>query len=176
MALLSNDKVNEKTSNSNNIIIGNPDSKLKIRIVSSPFCGHCKEAHKIIEEILNVYKDKVCFELHFNFNTSKSNEKSKKVHEKLIQIYFSEGQTVFMKALHNWFENKNESKLMSIETSQINDLKVNEILFEQFSWNQVNSINYTPAIIINNHLFPKEYDRNELIYFINELEDDTDLS
>lgn len=176
MALQSNDKVDEKISNSNNIILGNPEAKLKIRIVSSPFCGHCKEAHKIIEEILNLYKDKVCFDLHFNFDISKNDEKSKRVHQKLIQIYLSEGQNIFMKALHSWFENKEESKLLSIPTSQINDLKINEILFEQFSWNQENKINYTPAIIINNYLFPKEYQRNELIYFINELEDDTSFS
>lgn len=175
-ALLSNDKVNEKISNSKNIFLGNPEAKLKIRIVSSPFCGHCKEVHEIIEEILNLHKDKVCFDLHFNFDISKSNEKSKKTHHKLVQIYLYEGQNIFMKALHNWFENKDESKLMSIETSQVNDLKINKILFEQFSWNYENSINYTPAIIINNHLFPKEYDRNELIYFINDLEDDTDFS
>ena len=56
------------------------------------------------------------------------------------------------------------------------NLKINEILYEQFSWNQKNKITYTPAIIINNHLFSKEYDRNDLIYFINDLEDDTEFS
>jgi protein-disulfide isomerase len=169
MALLASDTVNDKGNSSNNILLGNPDAKLKITIVSSPFCGHCKKAHKIIEKILDLHKDKVCFDLHFNFDASKNNEKSKRVHQKLVQIYFSEGQYVFMKSLHNWFENKDEDKLLSNLTSQINDLKINEILNQQFSWNQENKIAYTPVIIINNHLFPKEYDRNDL-------EDDEDFS
>lgn len=176
MALLASDTVNEKISISNNIFLGNPEAKLKITIVSSPFCGHCKKAHKIIEEIVASHKDKVCFDLHFNFDASKNDEKSKIVHQTLIQIYFSEGQNVFMKALHNWFENKEEDKFILKSTSKITDLKTNEILNQQFSWNQENKLTYTPAIIINNHLFPKEYDRNDLIYFINDLEDDADFS
>ena len=175
MVLLSSDKVNEKIIISSNILLGNPEAKLKITVVSSPFCGHCKEMHKIIDEILELHKDKICFDLHFNFDGSKSDEKSKRVHQKLVQIYFSEGQDVFMKALHNWFENKEENKLLLNLTSKITDLRINEILYEQFSWNQENKITYTPAIIINNYLFPKEYDRNDLIYFINDLEDDADF-
>ena len=175
MALLASETVNEEKITSNNILLGNPEAKLKIRIISSPFCGHCKEMHEIMGEILELHKDKVCFDLHFNFDKTKSDEKSKRVHQKLVQIYFSEGQNAFIKALHNWFENKEEDKLVSNLTSQINDLKINEILNQQFSWNQENKIAYTPAIIINNQLFPKEYHRNDLIYFINDLEDDTDF-
>jgi protein-disulfide isomerase len=176
MALSASDTVNKKISISNNIFLGNPEAKLKITIVSSPFCGHCKEAHKIIEEILDLHKDKVCFDLNLNFDASKNDEKSKRVHQKLVQIYFNEGQEIFIKALHDWFENKEEDKLTLKATSKITDLKTNEILYEQFSWNKENKITYTPAIIINNHLFPNEYDRNDLIYFINDLEDDEDFS
>ena len=175
MALLASDTVNEKTITSNNLLIGNPEAKLKIKIVSSPFCGHCKEMHKIMGEILELQKDKVCFDLHFNFDTLKNDEKSKRVHQKLVQIYFSEGQIAFIKALHDWFENKDVDKLLLDSSSTIEDLKINELLNQQFSWNQENKITYTPAIVINNHLFPKEYDRNDFIYFINDLEDDTDF-
>jgi thiol-disulfide isomerase/thioredoxin len=84
MALLASDIVSEKTNTSNNIVLGNPDAKLKITIVSSPFCGYCKEAHKIIEEIVDLHRDKVCFDLHFNFDASKNDEKSKRVHQKLV--------------------------------------------------------------------------------------------
>ena len=176
MALLSSDVVTEKTSTFNSILLGNPEAKLKIKVVSSPFCGHCKEMHKIMQEILDSCKDNICFDLHFNFDPSSDNEKLKRVHKKLVQIYFSEGQYTFIKALHDWFENLDEDVLLLNSTFQVNDLKINEILYEQFSWNMKNKINYTPAIIINNYLFPNEYDRNDLIYFINDLEDDGDFS
>jgi catabolite regulation protein CreA len=76
--------------------------------------------------------------LHFNFDVSRGDEKSKRVHQKLVQIYFSEGQHTFIKALHNWFENRDEEALSSNLTSQINVLKINEVLHEQFSWNMEN--------------------------------------
>ncbi|WP_395056088.1 vitamin K epoxide reductase family protein, partial [Flavobacterium sp.] len=88
MALLASDTVNEKISISNNIFLGNPEAKLKITIISSPYCGHCKEAHKIIKEILDLHNDNICFNIHFNFDASKNDEKSKRVHQKLVQIYF----------------------------------------------------------------------------------------
>lgn len=177
MTLLASDTVKNKTYTSNSILLGNPEAKLKITIVSSPFCGHCKEMHKIIEEILELHRGKVCFDLHFNFDASKNvdDEKLRRIHQKLAQIYFSEGQDAFTKALHNWFENKEEDKLALKLTSKMTDLKINEILYEQFSWNKENKITYTPAIIINNHFFPNEYDRNNLIYFINDLEEDNDF-
>lgn len=172
MALLASDKIENKTLVSGNILLGNPEAHLKIVVVSSPFCGHCKEAHKIIEDILDRFPDRVCFDMRFNFNMEKNDEKSMRTHQKLVRIYFDEGQDSFKKAIHNWFENKDETQLISKEASSINDLKINELLYEQFTQNQENSINYTPAIIINNYLFPKEYDRNDLIYFISELEED----
>jgi thiol-disulfide isomerase/thioredoxin len=172
MALLASDKTNYKTSASANILLGNPVAKLKIIVVSSPFCGHCKEAHKIIEEVLERFADKVCFDIRFNFNIEKSDEKSMILHQKLVRIYFDEGQDSFVKALHNWFENKDETKLISKETPSLSHLKINELLYEQYTSNQENNIAFTPAIIINNYIFPKEYDRNDLIYFINNLEDD----
>jgi hypothetical protein len=176
MALLASDVVNEKIITSKSILLGNPEAKLKIKIVSSLFCGHCKEMHNIMEEIVDSHKDKVCFDLHFNFDVSRGDEKSKLVHQKLVQIYFSEGQYTFIKTLHNWFENRDEEAFSSNLISQINELKINEVLHEQFSWNMENNINYTPAIIINNHLFPNEYDRNDLIYFINDLGDDENFN
>jgi protein-disulfide isomerase/uncharacterized membrane protein len=175
MALLSSNKVNEKIINSSTILLGNPKAKLKITIVSSPFCGYCKEMHKIVEEILELHKDKVCFDLHFNFDDSGNNEKAKRVHQKLIQIYFSDGQDAFRRVIHDWFENKEEDKLVLKSTATIEDLKIKELLDEQFFWNKENKITFTPAIIINNHLFPNEYDRNDLIYFINDLEYDPEF-
>lgn len=176
MALVASDQVIEKTTTTNNIVLGNPDAKLKITIVSSPFCGHCKEAHKIIEEILELHQDNICFNLHFNFDASKNDEKSKRVHQKLVQIYFTEGQNAFLNALHDWFENKDEEQIMLKSISKISDLSINEILNQQFTWNQENKISYTPAIIIGKYVFPKDYNRNELIYFINDLVDDEYLS
>ncbi|MDX6187828.1 vitamin K epoxide reductase family protein [Flavobacterium sp. Fl-318] len=175
MALLDSRTIESKDNTSNSIVLGNPEARLKITVVSSPFCGHCKNAHEIIDEILKRYNDKVSITIQFNYNPKFSDEKSLIVHQKLIRLFLEKGQDAFVKALHIWFEEKNIDKLDSPDTSVCSDLKIDELLHEQFQWNQENKLTFTPAIIINGYLFPKQYDRNDLIYFINDLEDDDEF-
>ena len=53
--------------------------------------------------------------------------------------------------------------------------RINEILESQFIWNKKNELTFTPAIIINGYHFPDEYERNDLLYFINELVEDEQI-
>lgn len=172
MALLSSDKVDDKPIISGSIVLGNPDAKLKIIVVSSPFCGHCKDVHESIENILGRYSDIVSIEIRFNFNHEFLDERSKVIHQRLVRAYFENGQITFMKVLRDWFENKDIEQLIYKEMNSLIDMKTNEILHEQFLWNKDNSITFTPAIIINGYHFPVQFDRGDLIYFINELVDD----
>jgi hypothetical protein len=80
-----------------------------------------------------------------------------------------------MKVLHNWFEDNDENKLDNIVLEEKNELKINETLEEQFKWNQENEFYYTPILVVNQYIFPKEYDRNYLIHFINDLSVDEDF-
>ncbi|MBZ4042604.1 thioredoxin domain-containing protein [Flavobacterium hibisci] len=153
------------------IILGNPDAILKIIVVTSPFCGFCKVVHEVIEEIIDKYSEKVCFQIYFNFNNNSNDNESKMIHHKLMSIYFNQGSKVFMKALGDWYNKKNEIKI--IGDSVINsNLNLDLILEKQFEWCQLNGINYTPAIIIRGYLLPKQYDKKDLIYFINDLSED----
>lgn len=173
--LLVSDKTNYQSLSSGNVIVGNENAPLKITLVTNPFCGYCKEAHAIIEEILKKHKDSLCVDFRFNFNVEDCNDQFEKVHQKLIQIYFDNGQETFLKALHLWFEKRDESQLIVSEKSTITHGKISKILQEQYLMNQVNKISFTPAIIINQYQFPKMYDRTELVYFINDLVEDEDF-
>jgi protein-disulfide isomerase len=173
--LLVSDKTNYQSLSSGNVIVGNENAPLKITLVTNPFCGYCKEAHTIIEEILKKHKDSLCVDFRFNFNVEDCNDQFEKVHQKLIQIYFDNGQETFLKALHLWFEKRDESQLIVSEKSTITHGKISKILKEQYLMNQVNKISFTPAIIINQYQFPKMYDRTELVYFINDLVEDEDF-
>lgn len=174
-SLLVSDKTNYQTLSSGNLVVGNENANLKITLVSNPFCGHCVAAHTVIEEILKKHKDTVCVDFRFNFDIEHDNEKSRNVHQKLVRIYYDNGPVAFLKALHNWFENKDESQLVVSEKSLVTDLKINEILQEQYLMNQAKDISFTPAIIINQFQFPKMYERKELIHFINDLVEDEDF-
>ncbi len=172
MALNASEKLETTSYDSEKIILGNPNSNLKILIVSSPFCGYCKNAHELITEILNRYNDKVCIQFHFNFNISVAEQISKELHFRLLQIYFKFGQNEFLKNLHIWFETHDLNKMDNTIALDENESRLIEILENQYNWNLQNKLTFTPAIIINHFHFPKEYDRSDLIYFIEELADD----
>jgi uncharacterized membrane protein len=172
MALLNSDKIKNNTVLSRKITLGNPEAKLNIIVISSPFCGHCKETHQIIEDLLALYHDKIAIEIRFNYNAAFSDEKSKLVHQYLLHLYFEKGETVFSTALQDWFENKNFEALKRIANMDLDNTSLLELLEEQFLWNQSNGLTFTPAIIVNDYHFPKQYNRNDLIHFINDLEDD----
>lgn len=170
--LLASDKTNYQLLSSGNLVVGNENAPLKITLVTNPFCGYCKETHTIIEEILKKHKDSLCVDFRFNFDAGQSDEQYVKVHQKLVRLYYDNGQEAFMKALQLWFENKDESQLIVSEKSTISDLKISEILQEQYLMNQANEISFTPAIIINQYQYPKMYERKDLVHFINDLLED----
>lgn len=174
--LLASTPIENNPIQSGIILLGNIDAPLKITVVTSPFCSFCAEAHTIIEEILQKHSETVCFDIRFNFNEANSDEKSKKVHQELLAIYYDQGQKAFVNALHDWFDNKDENKLDNLGIFEWDESMINEILKEQFQWNQANDLTYTPAILINQYIFPKQYDRKDLIHFINDLSDDEDFN
>lgn len=171
-SLLASDKTNYHELSSGNLVVGNENANLKITLISNPFCSHCKAAHILIEEILKKHKDNVCVDFRFNFNVEHGNDQFENVHQKLVSIYYDKGQEAFLKALHIWFKYKDENQLVVSEKSQITNFKINEILQEQYIMNQANNIPFTPTIIINQYMFPKQYDRKELRHFINDLIED----
>lgn len=168
-SLMASDRTNYQALSSGNLIVGNENANLKITLVSSPFCGYCKEAHIVIEEILRKYQDSICVDFRFNFNEKHGNDRLEKVHERLVRIYYDNGQEAFLKALSNWFEYQDVSQLIVSEKSLVTTSKIDEILQEQLLMNQANNIPFTPAIIINQYMYPKQYDRKDLIYFIDDL-------
>jgi uncharacterized membrane protein len=173
--LLASNQIELDLIQSRPILLGNTNARLKIIVLTSPFCSHCAEVNAIIKEILDKHRDKVCFDIRFNFSSEFGGEKSKIIHQQLVAIYYEKGEEAFFKALQSWFENKDEKKLNSLVINEDNELKINSVLEKQFNWNQKIGMTYTPAIIINQFVFPKQYERNELIHFINELSEDEDF-
>lgn len=178
-----------------NIVLGNTEALLKIKFITSPFCNFCSDSYAVIKDIIHKYSDKVCIDVHFNFDIKNSDEKSKRVHQELVSIYLKHGQSSFIEALNQWYKHKDESIIYKINSTKYNktsasfketipkvienvkkrEENLNLILQSQFNWNRKNFINFTPAIIINGFFLPKYYDKNNLIHFINDLSEDEDF-
>ena len=154
------------------VILGNKESNTIITIISNPFCGHCKEAHEVIETILEKHQNDVQIQVILKTNLDTENEESKKLFRSLIGIYKQYGETVFTIALKDWFDNKNIEQWFSL--FPINATTEFDTIFNnQHKWCEENDYNFTPAIFINGYEYPQIYDRKNLQFYINELVEDS---
>ena len=162
-------KINTQIETNNEIIFGNKESCLEIIIITSPFCGHCKPIHIMVESLLKRHNDQVKIIIRFNVNTLNKEGDLVKITSRLLEINSTKGEKECLLAMgdiyneqkpNSWFKkwgecNKKEISILELE--------------KQSSWCLKHAINFTPEILINGQSFPKEYERTDLVYFIEDL-------
>lgn len=153
------------------IILGNKESNLEIAIITSPFCGHCKGAHRILEDILIKNKDILKIKILINADLDNLDDEKKLFFRILMAIFLNKGESVFLEALRDWFENKNFKEWIKKHILTFDEEKIDAIYELQNEWSKKND-SFTPQIFINEYFFPKTYDRESLPFFIKELIDD----
>lgn len=153
------------------LIFGNRESATKIVLISNPFCGYCKDAHTVIETILEKYSDDVQIELILKTDLEREDENSVKLFRSLVNIYMYEGESSFLKALQAWFENTNLTAWFERFPRNITS-EFDSMFDSQYKWCEENDFNFTPAIFINGYAYPRMYDRKVLPFFIKEFVED----
>ena len=153
------------------ISLGNPKAETKLVIVTSPLCYYCKEAHSDIDYLLNRIGESINVIIRFNVTTYKRDNQLFNITSRLLDLYNSCSNKEVTKALNEVY--KNGVNLQDWLSSQniISNNSYNAILEQQSEWCNTNAINFTPALYVNGKLFPKEYDRKDLIYFIDDLKE-----
>ncbi|MBK1896138.1 vitamin K epoxide reductase family protein [Chryseobacterium paridis] len=169
--LLESDKI--LFDNNPYFLLGNKNANLNISIISNPYCSFCMDAHLILEKILNKYPNDISVQIRFNYSKDQSTEYTNLL-STFIQSYKFSSEAIFLLELKKWFLTKDLTKLTPINKTisfkeELNDL--HEISLE----NGRHSLNFTPFFIINGHLFPDKYDREEIFYFIDEMLEDLDF-
>lgn len=169
--LKSKNPIGTKIEDVPEIIFGNKDADLEIVIVTNPFCGHCKPVHELTDTILQQYKDLVKIIVRFNINTAEPEDILSKITLNLLRIYLQKGEYDCLIAMGEIYkDNKRSSQwLKKWEDPQIDIPLYLESLTQQKKWCEENKINFTPEILINGYSYPKEYDRADLIFFIEDL-------
>lgn len=154
------------------IILGNKESGTEITIITSPFCGHCKSAHKILDKILNANPDNLKIKVLFNADFDFLNEEKKVFFRSLMSIYLKKDEAAFLEALNYWFENKDlKGWLKRYELSSDSE-EVDSTYRQQKQWCNNNDFNFTPVIFVNGYQYPKIYNRENLAFFVSELVED----
>ena len=162
------------------LAIGNDQAALKIHFLTNPYCKHCRDAHSVVEHILLNYGDQVHLTLGFNFpatdfkqfiETEPVAKERVFLHRTLISIYREEGSKQFMKALGDWFQDKDIKAWERQYTRELDNTDLlDAILDAQDEWHRVNELKFTPTVLIGNRKFPTEhYDVEDIKYFVNDL-------
>ncbi|MGH1520712.1 vitamin K epoxide reductase family protein [Chryseobacterium sp. JK1] len=170
--LQQNDKINFVDNQT--FSVGNKDAKLRISIVSNPYCGFCKDAHKLAEGLLEKYPNDVSLQMRFNYNPERTNEKYTQLISDLTHIYHNKYEKDFLHAIETWFETKDESKINALSGGVTTSEDLNPLV-EMSVDNSNAGLSFTPIFIINGYQFPDKYDREDLLFFIDELLDDEEL-
>lgn len=163
--------IDTKLNSDSEIVFGNKNSSLEIVIITNPFCGHCKPVHKLVEDILNRYKNNVKIIIRFNISINDEKSNGVIVTSRLIEIYNTLGKEECIKAMNVIYGGEDTSKWSSIFGETENIKTYLEVLNTEKEWCTNNGINFTPEILINGKAYPKEYKREDLIFFIEELEE-----
>lgn len=170
-------KISTTIPNISEIIFGNEASNLEIVIVTNPFCGHCKPVHTIIEEILKQYPQQVKIIIRFNVDTENKEHDIFKITSTLLKIYLQKEKETCLLAMNEIYNKLSPEKwLAKWEDSNPDDRTCIEALKMQKEWCGEHKINFTPEILVNGYSYPKEYERADLTYFIEELHEEYSVS
>lgn len=155
-------------TNRSTFFLGNKNAKLHISLVTSPYCSFCKDAHKIIETLSSKYPEEISFQIRFNYLKEDNDKKYEKILLNLADIYYKQPKEIFLEAIRNIYEYKNEDKAVDLN-QQIDDNKILQTTNEMSIENENSGLNFTPVLIINGFPFPKKYEREDIYYFIDDL-------
>lgn len=153
---------------------GEKDAKLNISLVTNPFCGFCKEAHAVLEELINKYHNNISVQIRFNYIPDLADENFTLLISSFKNIYDIQGEKPLLDAIKFWYKNSdiNEFKKKYKEFFKHIDLSDVKLLADD---NQNNGLTFTPIILINNYQFPNKYEKEDIFYFIDELIEDEDI-
>ncbi|MGC4128196.1 MAG: vitamin K epoxide reductase family protein [Bergeyella sp.] len=154
--------------------LGNSDAKLHISLVSNPYCGYCKDAHKILEKLLKKYPEGISAQIRFNYFEKNTDKTQKNLISDFFNIYTQENPDKFLEAIDFWFENRDEKKLRGKYNPDFEEPDLSEII-KTAEENKESGFTFTPMFLINGYPFPDKYDREDIFYFIDDLLEDDDF-
>ncbi|MDG5492528.1 thioredoxin domain-containing protein [Psychroserpens sp. SPM9] len=153
------------------IVFGNPKSNLNITIITNPLCGHCKQVHTLLEQIIHRYPQSAKLTVRFNINPKDPEAITTKITSRLLEIYNNDGELTCLKAMHDIYGDFSTEAWLTKWHQCTEPQTYISILQEEYSWCMKHAINFTPELLINGQSYPKAFDRDDLIYFIEDLQE-----
>jgi len=145
----------------NDLIIGNPQAPLKITVACNPYCGPCANAHKVLDEMLDRYRNIVCIQLRFICQANNNEDVRTMVVENILRksLEFSDYHQL-QKMMSDWFSDMNYENWLT-RWKATNNFSVNEKLNHHEKWIERSQISFTPTFFVNGKKLPVRYEISE---------------
>lgn len=163
---------NYQIKNIQEIRLGNLNSTFNITLITNPLCGYCKETHQIIKDILHSFYKNLQVTVRFNVSLQ-NNSTDTKIALRLLNLFRTDGLEKCLVAMDEIY-NQLGAKDWLKKWGEPEKGKYMQVIKSQKQWCTDNSINFTPEILINGRSFPKEYNRSDIKYFIEDLMEEFD--
>lgn len=167
-ALIEKGDYYETTLNDSSIIFGNPKARMRVTILSNPYCNPCARMHKQIEELLDIRGNEICVQYIF----SSFNEKLEDSSRYLIYCYFKNAQSEALRKYNLWYAKEKfdyEKHIENVE-EHIHAEWIEEEMGKHKMWRKKTSLIETPTILINGYRLPHEYKLIDLAMIVNDAE------
>jgi uncharacterized membrane protein/thermostable 8-oxoguanine DNA glycosylase len=168
-ALKATDKKEMTIAGINEISLGNKNAKLRIVLVTNPKCFFCKEAHQVFHDILKSRKDDIQLVIRFNINTSNPEfNQGLEISNQLLDIYTNQSEQKMLQALDEVYSDM-EAEAWLKKWKSTTFLNYVSELEKAKEWCTNSTVNFTPAVFVNGYLFPKEYNKKDISFFIDDI-------
>ncbi len=131
---------------------------VKIDAVTNPMCGYCVDAFNAYKNLLTEHEGGIQINMIFNVPYTQTDNMATQVAAQIIEVYRLRGSEGAWKALSVWYEERNVEKWQAeFGNSEVTDNDLRNLLKNHKDWCKLNKIDYTPATVIDDHLYPMEY-------------------
>ena len=158
--------------NQNLFFLGNKDAKTHITLISNLECKFCGEAHHISKKLYLENDSDISFQIRFNFSDEKMSIQIENIFKTLLYSY-TLNEKQFLEALDFWYKERNYDafiKKFGLYNNQNIDL-IQKIKDENLN----KGLNFTPAFLINGFVFPQKYEKEDILYFVQDLVEDEEI-
>lgn len=161
------------------IVLGDPEARIVITMVSNPFCGPCATAHQTIDEWL---KERDDLQLKVIFATANHDDDQRtKIARHVTALSLIEDTKMVAEALNDWYAKNNgrhknwtekynswaERYAINLNGETPLDISVSdEIMRTQKAWCDTSEIDFTPTILINGYKLPDYYRLEDIKYLL----------
>ncbi|MFK7806869.1 MAG: vitamin K epoxide reductase family protein [Saprospiraceae bacterium] len=157
-------KIETKINSIPDICLGAPNSVVTFLMITNPLCKACFDAHSNLIKLFEKYGDKI--QIRFRFYVPSNDRKDPRtiIAERLLELYLYENDN-FKEAFQHWYSKVSINEWLH-KWGPCKRENINDILSDHKLWCEQNHLKYTPAILINEKLFPRFYLTEDIENFL----------